>query len=325
MKSNLKKFLIFGLISVILLVLLFSRIDYKDTWEAIKSADINYLIAAFFIFILSTIMILWRWMILMKALNLKFKRFSSVRWFFMGLFLNLLLPSAGDAFRGLGLSKETGDKTKVFASIVLDRLIGFVSIVIVAVVAFLFNYKTIQNMVVVISIISMVIILTMVVFVLFNHRIYSLVCRVFSSWPKFKNSLMKLHYDIVLMKGKVWEGIGTIILSIGSQIVYASEFYLIAKAMHLKVSFGYFVIFSPLVCVVSFLPSIGGLGVREFGWVSLLKILGVPEAVASGLSLISFSLMVIVCLLGGIFYVSTLSTRRVQHHQADGSLQPGNA
>ncbi|MBI4310075.1 MAG: hypothetical protein HY591_07080, partial [Candidatus Omnitrophica bacterium] len=73
------------------------------------------------------------------------------------------------------------------------------------------------------------------------------------------------------------------------------------------------------------LPSIGGLGVREFGWVYLLSKVGVPQGVALGLSLINFVFMVLVGLLGGLFYVLTLSLGRVQHHQPSAALLRGDA
>ncbi len=323
MREKLKNFWPY-VVSFILLVLLFSRIDYKDTWGAVKTADIKYLIAAFFVLMLTNAMILWRWIILMKALNLKFKRFNSSRWFFLGQFFNLVLPSSvgGDFFKGLGLSKETGYKPKVFASIVLDRLVGFVAIVLVASISFFFSRKIIHNQVVAVSILCMVSGSIMVAVVLFSHRLFSWFCKAFKAWPRIKDGLMALHYDLVLMKGKFKEAVGTIVLSSLAQVIFSFEFYLIAKGMHLHVAFVYFIIFSPLVCVVSSLPSIGGLGVREFGWVSLLLILGVHKETSFGLSLISYILMVLSGLLGGLFYVTTLSSRRVQYYQTDAPLKP---
>ena len=326
MKQKLKNFWPY-LISAILLVVLFSRIDFKDTWEAVKTANMTYLLAAMLIQFVSSILILWRWIILMKALGLKFKRFNSARWFFIGQFLNLILPSSvgGDVFKGLGLSKETGHRPKVFASIVLDRMIGFVAIVMIAAVSFFFGRKIVNNQVIALSIICMVGGLMTIAIVLFSHRIFSQVTKIFGAWPKVKDGLMKLHYDLVLMKGKLKEVVWAMLLSILAQIIFASEFYFIAKAMHQKIGLVYFIIFSPLVCVVSSLPSIGGLGVREVGWVSLLSILSVPQGIAMGLSLISFALLFIVGIFGGLFYVATLSAGRVQHHQADAQFKPGHA
>jgi len=311
-------FLSFGL-----LVWLFLTIDYKDIWQAIKGSDMRYLSAAGIIFFLINFLIIWRWRILMKAVGLKSGRLSSMRWFFIGLFCNLApISSVGsDVIKGLGLARETGFKPKVFASIVLDRLSGFAGIVILAAVAFLFGHGIIANKLVVAAIVAMSVLSGMIGVVLFSHRIFSFACNVFAAWPKITDNLMRLHYDIVLLKGKQdkgWESIG---ISIGAQIVLAIEFYLTAKGMHQNVPLVYFIIFSPIVCVVTALPSIGGLGFREIGWVYLLPLVGVSKEMAGGLSLINSAFTIIAGLLGGLFYVTTLSSGRIQYSKADGLLE----
>ncbi len=308
-------FLRFGL-SGVLLFWLFSKIDYKHMWEALKGADMGYLTLAAVVFFLINLTILWRWRILMKAVGLKTKRMSAFKWFFIGLFCNLFLPSSvgGDVVKGLGLSKETGNKPKVFASIVLDRLCGFAAISIIAAVAFFFGRAIVADSMVIIAIVVMSILSLVMAVVLFSHRIFSWACTAFARWPKVKDSLMNLHYDIVLLKGKQRQGWEAIAISIFAQLVLAVEFYITAKGMHQEIPLVYFIIFSPIVCVVTALPSIGGLGVREIGWVYLLSKVGVHEGVALGISLINFGFMVLVGLIGGVLYVTTLSSRRLQHH-----------
>jgi len=110
-------------------------------------------------------------------------------------------------------------------------------------------------------------------------------------------------------------------ISILAQIILAVEFYLTARGMHQHIALVYFIIFSPIVCVVTSLPSIGGLGFREIGWVSLFFLVGVPKEVAGGLSLINSAFTIISGLLGGLLYVVTLSSRRVQYSQADLGVQ----
>jgi glycosyltransferase 2 family protein len=312
----------FGL-SAVLLVWLFTRIDFKHMWEAVRGADMNYMLAAGLVYFGINFIIMWRWMILMRSLDLNFSKFTAMRWFFIGLFSNLFLPSSvgGDVIKGMGLAKVTGHKPKVFASIVLDRLIGFTGIVLVASVAFLTGRKILQDTSIVLSISIMAGVSLLIVTVLFSHRIFSWTTRVFQRWPRFKNGLMALHYDVVLMKGKQKEVVMTIALSIVAQIILAFEFYLTAKGMHQDIALIYFIIFSPLVCVVTALPSIGGLGVREVGWVYFLSKVGVSQGVALGLSLINFAFMVAVGLLGGVLYVTTLSSGRVQYHQASAQLK----
>ena len=326
MSSKLRK--IFSIIlpcfvSLILLAWLFLTIDYKHIWQAVKGADMRYMSAAGILFFLINFIIVWRWRILMKAVGLKANSLSSTRWYLIGVFFSLApISSVGsDVIRGLGLAQEVGHKPKIFASIVLDRLSGFAGIVILAAVAFLFGHGIIANKLVILAIAIMSFISGAFVVVLFSHRIFSFACTAFAVWPKVKDNLMRLHYDIVLLKGNQKRGWEAIFISIGAQIVLAIEFYLSAKGMHQNIPLVYFIIFSPIVCVVTSLPSIGGLGFREIGWVYLLPLVGVSREMAGGISLINSFFNIVNGLLCGLFYVSTLSAGRIQYSQTDLSLQ----
>ena len=137
-----------------------------------------------------------------------------------------------------------------------------------------------------------------------------------------EKALMDMHYDIVLIKDKKASIVQAVALSCLSQVVLAVDFYLIAKGFHQDINLLYFLIFTPLVCVAASLPSIGGLGVREVGWVYLLAKVGVANDVALSLSLTGFFLMVIVGLIGGFVYVVTVSSGRVQHYQPSPAISP---
>jgi uncharacterized protein (TIRG00374 family) len=311
-------------LSLSLLAWLFITIDYKDMWQAIKGSDMRYMSAAGIIFFLINFLIIWRWQILMKAVGLNAKRMTSTRWYFIGLFWNLapITTLGSDWIKGVGISKETGgNKPKVFASIVLDRLSGFAGIAILAAGAFLFGRDIIANKLVILAIATMSIVSGAIVVVLFSHRIFSFACKAFGAWPKVKESLMRLHYNIVLLKGKQMQGWEAIIISIVAQVILAIEFYLTSKGLHQNISLVYFIIFSPIVCVVTSLPSIGGLGFREIGWVSLLSLVHVSKEMAGGLSLINSAFNIMVGLLGGLLYVTALSSGRIQYPQADGAFK----
>ncbi len=307
----------FGL-SAALLGWILHGIDLTKTWQALKGADPWLMSAAFLIFIATNIIIFCRWMVFARALDLKCDTFNGARWFLIGLFCNLFLPTSvgGDVVKGMGLAKATGQNPKVFASIVLDRLAGFSGIVVTACVSFAFGRAVVQDSSVLMSIVLMTAVSVLLAVTLFSRRIFYWVASAFVFWPRLKNALMEWHDDILLMRGKQAQGLETVGLSILAQLVLAFEFYVTAKAMHQNIHLVYFVIFSPLVCVATSLPSIGGLGVREFGWKSLLSKVGVLQEVAVGLSLVNFFFMVVIGLLGGLFYVVTLSGGRLQHRQA---------
>jgi len=326
-KENIFSVILPCLLSLGLLTWVFLTTNYKDIWQHIKGSDIRYMSAAGIIFFLINFLIIWRWRILMKAVGLKTGRLSSMRWFFISLFSSLAPISTvgSDVIRGLGLAGEVGHKPKIFASIVLDRLSGFAGIVILAVIAFFFGKGIVTNKLVIVAITAMSIGSGIIVVVLFSHRIFSFACRAFHAWPKVKDNLMRLHFDIVLLKGRQRQGWEAIAISIGAQIILAIEFYFCAKGMHQNIPLVYFVIFSPIVCVVTSLPSIAGLGFREISWGFLLHLVGVSPDIAKGLGLINSAFTIIAGLLGGLFYVTTFSTGRVQCPQTDPGLQQSSS
>lgn len=319
MKDNLKNVFNFFLrvgLSAGLLFWLFKKIDFSETEEVFKAADVTYIIYAAIIFLGINAIMLVRWLILIRALKLKAKTFSVVRYFFIGLFGNLFLPSAvgGDIIKILGLCRDCVDqKPRVVASVLLDRLSGFCGIVTVATVSFFFGRDVLGNSLI-IPILIMAIVSSLFLLISFNKTAFRSFNHIFSFLPKFKKSMAALHEDIALLKDKKSIFFLCIGLSAFSQIVFAICYFLLAKSLHQDVELLYFVIFVPIICVATSLPSIGGLGVREAGAAYLFGKVGMQSGVAVGISLINFIFMVIIGLVGGLIYVLTLRAGRLQHH-----------
>jgi len=314
--KSLLSFLLRIALSVALLWFIFSKIDIQSTWNILKSADLFYIFIAGIIFLVVNSLLLFRWFVFIKALDLSVTVKSVIKHYFYGLFGNLFLPTAigGDLIKVIGLCKDSSHKPKVVASVLIDRLSGFASIAIVATAAFLFGYKLIGDNSLFVPIVLMACGVLAVAAVLLNEKVYAFGCRMFDRLPRLKNGLMTMHYDIALLKQahKYKEGIKGIAISCVSQVIFAMAYYFTAKALHQDIAVIYFLIFVPIICVAAAFPSIGGLGVREVGAVYLFSKAGVEAGVAASLSLINFLFMVMVGLVGGIIYVYTLSARRIQ-------------
>jgi len=225
------------------------------------------------------------------------------------------------------LCKNNQQKPRVVASVLLDRLSGFAAIAIIAITAFIFGHKLIGDYSLVIPIILMGVCSLTIAASLLNETMYSFFCQVFNIFPKFKENLMTMHYDIALLKQshKSKEGLKAILISGVSQVIFVCSYYFTAKALHQDIGFIYFLIFVPIICVVSSFPSIGGLGVREVGAAYLFAKIGIESGIAVSLTLINFLFMVAVGMVGGVLYVYTLSTGRIQHHSPDAGIEPGKA
>ncbi len=313
-------------ISFGLLFWLFKMVNWRDTVAAVQQADVGLILWAFVIHVFLQFIVLIRWFLFMKALNFKAPIGQVCRYFFIGLFCNLFLPTSigGDLVKAYGLSRGAGQKPKVYASVVLDRLSGFAGLVIIALVAYFIGGKIIDAPSVIVPISVLTVLSLAVGGMLFNKPVYNFFCRIFLKMPRFHKALMDMHADVLLMKGKKRTGIGCIFISCGVQILSAYMYYLIAVALHQQVHLLHFMIFTPIIAAVSFLPSIGGLGFREGGWVYLLGKVGISGSIAMSLSLIGFLFVILVGLAGGVIYVTSFSGRRLQRNsQGPGAGAPG--
>ena len=292
-----------------LMAYLFSKIDTAKMLTLIKSADMRYLGFSAFAFISINGILLVRWIIFIRALGLKVSVASVTNCFFIGLFFNLFLPSStgGDVVKTIGLFRDTADKAKGVASVVADRLCGFVSIVLIASVSFCFGYRFVNDNSILIFIAILAFVSGGLVLVLFNEKLFSLMCRVFDKFPRIKESFLRLHFAIALLKNKPKALLAAVGCSSLSQGILACIFFLIAKGLHQEIPLIYFLIFIPLVCVISSLPSIGGLGVREGGAAFLFAKVGVETSIIVSISLMSFLFMVLTGLIGGLVYIFALS------------------
>jgi uncharacterized protein (TIRG00374 family) len=306
-----------------LLLWLFKFIEWKDIIHAVRMADTRLLWAAFAVNAVIQVLCLVRWALLMKALSLSASWAMMTRYFFIGLFCNLFLPTSigGDVVKAIGMSRIVGQKAKVFASILLDRLSGFGGLVVLAVVAYGLGHQVIDAPVVLVPVLVLTAVSLIIGFMLFHEKVYAFCCRIFQAIPKVHKALMDMHTDVILMKARKRTAAGCVLISALIQILGAFMYYLLAIALGQHVGLAYFLVVAPIVCAVTFLPSIGGLGVREVGWVYFLARVGVDKGVAASISLISFFFVVVIGILGGVFYVTSNPSRRVQLSSADAGAE----
>ena len=305
-KKFLSNFLPFA-ISAVLLWCLSKIIDFAEAARIIRSADLKYVLYAFVFFFMINFILIARWFVFIKALELKVDFVTAVRYYFIGILGNAVLPSSvgGDVIKIVGVCAGSQEKPKVVASVLVDRLSGFAGMVVVSTISFLFGFRFISNPTVVFLVVGMAVASTSIAVILFNEKAYSFCCQIFGRFPKFKDALMKMHYDIALLKGRQFAGYQAIFLSALSQMTLAVTFFLLARALHQEIGFFYFIIFTPLICVVSSIPSIGGLGVRELGAAYFFGKVGMLGSAASSVTFISYLFMVFIGLLGGLYFLLT--------------------
>jgi len=309
-------------ISIILLVILFysKEIDIKSLLDHIRSANKPILLLAFSFTFLSYILCFFRWNMLLKAADIHLPIKRVVMSFCGGIFFSLLLPSSigGDFARSIDLARHTQKTKEVIATVLMDRLSGYVGLAIIALFSCVLGWKIVNNDIAVLASVAIIIsILIFILLILFNQFLYTKVNN-FLHTPnsgRIRDSIKNLLEEIHYFRDKKKVLLESLILSLIIQASGPVVFYITARALGVSgVSLLYFFIFVPIIGAITLLPiAIGGFGIRESTSVFLFAKAGIDGIAATAIALLNSYFILILGVIGGMLYVFTLHYRRVQH------------
>ena len=223
----------------------------------------------------------------------------------ISLFFNMFLPSAvgGDIAKAYYIYKDTGKKMASVTCVLLDRFFGLMSIVFIAFVAFIFARDQISDPRIGEFIWAVtLIILFGTLFVTsrrFSRPAKALIIKLAPS--KFKEEFQKLFDALELYRTRRGQFFVIFGMSISAQILFILMAYWLAISIQIRLPLELYYLFMPIVALLTMIPSIGGLGVREAATVYFFqKYVSVEQAFA-------FSLILDVLLYGvgalcGILY-----------------------
>jgi glycosyltransferase 2 family protein len=304
-------------ISVVLLIFLFHNVDRKSLFETIKQVDLPTLLFAYLFFLLAYILCLFRWRMLLRAVNIHLPLKRIIISFSGGVFFNLFLPSTvgGDFMRSLDLASYTKKPREVVATVLLDRLSGYIGLVLLALVSICFGWKLIRDASVLLSISLIAGLLIAILLVLFNNRIYSWINKFMRSpnAGRIRSIIRNLHQELHIFKLNKMVIIKNVTISIFVQCLTPVSFFIIARSLGIKIGLVYLFVFLPIISAITLLPiSIGGLGLRDATTIFFFAKIGIAKNMAFAMSLLNFSFILVTGILGGLIYVFTIRHRRLQ-------------
>jgi uncharacterized protein (TIRG00374 family) len=231
------------------------------------------------------------------------------------------LPSTigGDLVRSIDLAAYTNRPREVVATVLLDRLSGYVGLVIVTLLAVFLGGKFVQDKSILLSITIIAAPLIVILLVLFNEFLYSKVNKLLHSPSagRIRNAIKNLHQEIYYFKQNKKVMLNSLIISLSGQAISSLTFYIISLSLGIKINLIYFFIFIPIIGAIAMLPiSIGGLGLRDATTIFFFAKAGVNKDLAFAMSLLNFFFIVLYAAIGGIIYALTVHHRRLQHHKS---------
>lgn len=244
-----------------------------------------------------------RWHAVLRGLGLR--RSGLPRLFshyLAGQFVSNVLPTTigGDVVRVTRLSRENGDTADTFASVVIERLTGWLVLPLITIVGFVVNpglldlghATTVAVGISVTTLFGLGLILLAA-----DHRRLLGRFAAPDGWRRFAGAV---HLGVNRLRRHPAAAFGVIATGLAYQLVLVLAATAAAHALGIaNVGLTVLLAFLPAVLIAQVLPiGISGLGVREGAFVLFLTPLGVPTEQAIALGLLLYGLNLLVSLIG---------------------------
>jgi uncharacterized membrane protein YbhN (UPF0104 family) len=307
------KFLVSGAV----LALLAWRTDWARLATAFAGLRLNFWLAAVGLYVLTQVVSAVRWQMLSRPLGFEQPLSHYVGFYFIGMFFNLFLPTSvgGDVVRAWYLAADRRQRFNGVLSVLVDRGSGLLVLIALACVALLFCPVELPEWV------SWSVWTTAGSAGLGLALLY-LFARVARKTVRTTGLAHKINVLHEVFLGRPGLLVTTTLLSVivqGANVVLA---WLVGLALDLPVPALYYAIAVPMVTLLTLLPSINGMGLREGGLVLFLAPLGVAPEAALTLSFLWFAVFATTSLMGGLVYLFGRFPRPGEHAE-HGSVSGG--
>lgn len=296
------KILLFALklaVSSGMLYLILSKTGVERVLSVIKTVNPFIFIAVILIYVSALYIASIRWRLLLPE---EFKNKKLFSFYLIGSFFNTFLPGmvGGDAVKTYYLYKEINKGSLSFASVFMDRYLGFIAIMTIGVVAFAAGFKYIKGSLIEWLLPAIVLSFLTGSLVIFRFRLGKRIRAI----AEFYEYFYKYSKQKTLL-------IKALMLSFVVQAMSIISIYLISLGLGQHIPFAYFFIFFPIIITVATLPiSISGIGLREGAFVLLFGMIGISSETATAMSFTWFLSVACGGLLGLFKYLSLKTAKK---------------
>jgi len=290
-------------VSVGLLAWVLPRIGLAEIWYEIQAVRLGWLGLAFALCVLGTALRAYRWQALLLGLKLQVPIQRLIKLYFVGTFFNTFLPSGfgGDVVRVLELTQDSRRAHAATGTVLVDRLTGILVLLAMALLALPFSLNVIPPALAA-GLAALATGGLVGGWLLFQEQWLG---RIIGSVPHglpfgIKNQIERLYAAICGPGPRaIRQALG---VSLAFNILLIFLNYSIALSVGADVPLGYFFLFVPPTSLALMVPTVGGLGAREWAYTELWPQVGVSAAEAGAMSLLNYAVNAATGVIGGVFY-----------------------
>lgn len=289
-------------LKVLVLALIFyyllQQIELEKFHAIVANANVILLMLAIALQVSSVFVASFRWLLISKNLNFKESFSIYVKSYFKGFFFNQVLPGSisGDAIKIYDFIIKKYSKVDCFYSVFVDRIIGFVGLMLLSLMSNLIFYDIFPAFI-------FYVIISISALGLFCFCCLFYFCKLtFASRIKLTVYLYKISQKL----NAQYPNKATLLLQIGlSMLVHLLSIlviYSIASSVSIDLDFYYYLVVMPSVFLLLIVPlSLAGWGIREGAMVYLFAIVGVTKEAALAISII-YGILLLLSSLPGVYF-----------------------
>jgi len=223
----------------------------------------------------------------------------------IALFFNNVLPSSigGEMVKAYYLYKKSEGSVTVFSAVVVDRLFGLVTMLLISISSVFFLDIAHGSHKILGSIVMLAAATITLAVCIFNKKIVDGLCQLHipllpALFLEKIREIYRAMYEYREHKGILGKCIALTVLG---QISFILVNFLLATSLSIDIPLGFFFFFVPILLLMGVAPSVNGIGVREATFLFYLTEFTTAEK-ALALSLLTTFFMILVGIIGGVFY-----------------------
>ena len=299
-----RSLLIRWILGIAIVTYLLTLIDFREFAQVLSKAHWGFVLLACVLVFIDRCWMGFKWQILLKAQGLGVSVSECIRVYFVSSFVGLVLPSSvgGDLVRLFSLSVPKGEREKVAASLVVEKLLSMMALLLLVMFCILllvmhsavaqWKYFLIALGVFIGLGLGMIVSFLYVPVERFKNTknpLFQKIAKVVLAYQEFRNYRKAMAIFFVI--------------SFFEQFMPFIFNYTLVKGFDLPGGALTYFMIVPMVYMIARLPiSVDGLGVLETLYVVLFPLVGLNKTQALLLALASRIVTTVSHLLGGVFY-----------------------
>jgi glycosyltransferase 2 family protein len=285
------------------LFLVLNNLDLTALAGLIGSVNLLWMAVGAGLLLISLVVRAFRWQIILRGVGSSIRFNRLVELYFVGSFFNAFLPSGigGDVVRAAEAAQDVEPQIAV-GSVLVDRLTGLMALFAMAILVLPFRPSIFPD-----ELAWLVAILCgfglMIGVIIVDGRVLR---RLSSRLPEIlkKPGQGFIERLSITIENCGWGAINrALLVSVVFNLIQVGWWATTGKAIGLAIPYSYYLLVVPIMSLAVLIPSIGGLGVREWLAPALFAGTGIGIEAAVALTLLVFGLERLASLLGAPVYI----------------------